>query len=566
MDQPAVSAARPPSATAALLYHPDGFEASRAQVKGRHAAGAGFLKGLVDHGGGDPFYCFTNSRAAFDDFRERVAALAGRPVDARWLNVANLRAIAEPGCLFAPGPGLADDAWQRRSLDDRLYSICGVTHTVSSDRVMEALGQYLVGPVQEWDALICTSQSVRKACLEVIDGYAAYLEERIGARPPLRPQLPVIPLGVDSAAFARGDAEDAAAAGLRARLGLGADDVAGLFLGRLSFHAKAHPVPMFMAFERAQARLGRARRLHLMLVGQFPNAGMERETRDAIARFCPTVTVHVLDGADPALARASWFAADLFVSLSDNIQESFGLTPVEAMAAGLPCVVSDWDGYRETVVDGETGFTVPTLLPPPQAGVDLAERYALGLDNYDRFIGAACLTTAVDVDACAGVLARLAGDPALRRRMGEAGRRRARDVFDWKHVITAYRALWGELAQRRSTAATVAPRPQGEPGNPLRADPFSMFRHHPTRRLTGTETVRLAADDPAAALDRVLAGTINTFAAPAILPHDAIRRLLAELAAGPRPLPDLLGRQPPAHRRLILRTLVWLKKYAIVEL
>ena len=40
------------------------------------------------------------------------------------------------------------------------------------------------------------------------------------------------------------------------------------------------------------------------------------------------------------------------MSLADNIQETFGLTPVEAMAAGLPCVMSDWDGYRDTVRDG----------------------------------------------------------------------------------------------------------------------------------------------------------------------------------------------------------------------
>ena len=31
------------------------------------------------------------------------------------------------------------------------------------------------------------------------------------------------------------------------------------------------------------------------------------------------------------------------------MQETFGLTPLEAMAAGLPCVVSDWNGYRDTV-------------------------------------------------------------------------------------------------------------------------------------------------------------------------------------------------------------------------
>ena len=52
-----------------------------------------------------------------------------------------------------------------------------------------------------------------------------------------------------------------------------------------------------------------------------------------------------------------------FLSLVDNPQETFGLAPVEAMAAGVPVVVSDWDGYRYTVSDGVEGFLIPTLAP-----------------------------------------------------------------------------------------------------------------------------------------------------------------------------------------------------------
>jgi glycosyltransferase involved in cell wall biosynthesis len=33
------------------------------------------------------------------------------------------------------------------------------------------------------------------------------------------------------------------------------------------------------------------------------------------------------------------------------------------MAAGIPVVVSDWDGYKDTVRDGVDGFRIPTFKP-----------------------------------------------------------------------------------------------------------------------------------------------------------------------------------------------------------
>ena len=178
--------------------------------------------------------------------------------------------------------------------------------------------------------------------------------------------------------------------------------------------------------------------------------------------------------------RSAWRAADIFVSLSDNIQETFGLTPVEAMAAGLPCVVSDWNGYKDTVTDGETGFRIPTTTVGPGAGIDIADRHAAGVDSYDQMIGITSLATAVDVDACADAIARLANGPELRARQGEAAIARARRLYDWRAVVAAYQNLWSELAEIRAASPGLALRDGREAARTDVPDPFAIYRHYPT--------------------------------------------------------------------------------------
>jgi glycosyltransferase involved in cell wall biosynthesis len=92
-------------------------------------------------------------------------------------------------------------------------------------------------------------------------------------------------------------------------------------------------------------------------------------------------------------------AADVFALPSHF--EGLPMSVIEAMLTGLPVVATAIRGPREQVVDGETGLLVPPMRVPPLR------------------------------DA----LARLAADPALRTRLGEAGRQRALALYDERRVV-----------------------------------------------------------------------------------------------------------------------------------
>lgn len=552
------------AANAAIYYHPGGFDTGGKRLMGRQAAGEAFLKGFARHGGVDRLYCYAPDRADFADFESRVAALAREHPGCAWVEPHDGGQLSRIGCLYRGDPNLSDLAWRRRGVANRAYSLCGITHTTASARVMDALGDLAIAPVQPWDAIICTSRAVKGMVEHIWQSWSGYLEERIGRRPEIPVQLPIIPLGVDSDAFAPSARAEQARAELRQRLGIADGDVAVLFFGRLSYHAKAHPLPMYLGLQAAAESA--AARVHLILAGWFANDAIRDEFISAAQAYCPAVKVAIVDGRDATIRAGIWFAADIFTSLSDNVQETFGLAPIEAMAAALPLVVSDWDGYRDTVRHGVDGFCAPTHMPPPGLGGDLAWRHYTGIDSYDRYIGHVSQTTSVDIAACKEAYIALIGQPELRRRMGEAGRRRAREVFDWRVVIAAYQALWQDLAERRRGGREYAPLSPGAPAHPLREDPYAVFADYPTAAFDVADEVELVAGAEAGQLTRLRGQGMNTFAAAVLGDAADCEALLDRLETLRRcTVEQLLAGFPPDKRRVLHRTVGWLAKVGLVR-
>jgi glycosyltransferase involved in cell wall biosynthesis len=557
---PAAAAHTP--ATAALFYDPDGYDTQGQPALGRRVAGEEFLRALVRHGGFDRLRAVVRTPRHGEHFQRQVAAM-GATVPAEWLPHDEPARKEGIGSLFLPGPGLAQYAWQRRRHRQDAYSLCGVTHTVCTDRTMDDVGLLLVAPTQPWDALVCTSRAGRDMVLRLLREHAAYLKDRFGAARVEGPALPVIPLGVDAEAMVPPPGMREA---WRARLGITEGDVAALLLGRLSLSSMVNPLPMYLALGRAAAAPS-GTRVHMILAGRFDGEVAERVFRAAAAALAPAVTLHVLDGEMPDLRRTAFAAADFFTILVDNIQETFGLVPVEAMAAGLPVVVSDWDGFRDTVEDGVHGFRVPTLMA--RGGLDIASRYGVWADGYGDYAAGVGQFVAVDVAAAEAAYRTLIADPERRRAMGAAAQAHARATYEWRVVIGQYRALWDEQARLCGEAATTErARPAaGREAWPLRPDPFEVFAAFPSRRLTPETRFALAPGASPEAL-RARAAVPGAVLRANLLPAlPDLEAVLRRLAQGPASAADLAALAPPQGGRQarLLRALAWMAKLDLVR-
>lgn len=120
-------------------------------------------------------------------------------------------------------------------------------------------------------------------------------------------------------------------------------------------------------------------------------------------------SVHLAGAVPREHVRTHMKQADIF--LHSAVEEGFANAVIEAQAMGIPVVTSDAGGLPENVEDGVTGFVVPRRDPKA-----MAEKLAL-----------------------------LAGDPALRKRMGEAGRKRAMELFDLRDQTEKFVRLYNEL-------------------------------------------------------------------------------------------------------------------------
>ena len=174
-----------------------------------------------------------------------------------------------------------------------------------------------------------------------------------------------------------------------------------LAVGRLSY---------YKGFEILLEALAQTTDIDLLLVG---DGELRTRLQARIAELGLSGRVRLAGHVSDAELEAAYRACDVFCLPSIDRAEAFGLVLLEAMRAGKPVLASDipGSGVGTVVVDEETGLKVPPR----------------------------------DAPALARALQRLAGDVALRGRLGAAGRARWEREYRMDAVTAQWTALYREV-------------------------------------------------------------------------------------------------------------------------
>jgi hypothetical protein len=227
------------------------------------------------------------------------------------------------------------------------------------------------------------------------------------------------------------------------------------------------------------------------------------------------------------------------------------------MAAGLPPIVADFDGYKDTVTF-EVGVRVTTRWNPDQSYLS-----ELGSLLYERplhlLLGQ---SVEVDLGELEEAIVTLSADDRRRAEMSRRAAEHARAQFDWRAVIPGYEAVWRRLAAR--------PQPPTRPArdrHPLAMSFGDIFGHYPSEALPATRM--LARSDVARALCDTHNGYVIYPELKTAFSGDDVMAALGAIGDAPVTVADLMrtleGRfaWAPAWRASLLVT--WLIKHGLLR-
>jgi glycosyltransferase involved in cell wall biosynthesis len=297
--------------------------------------------------------------------------------------------------LYPAGVVLAD--WQHRS------RVPGLVRAVGDD--VSGL------PTHGHDAPVAQALREKLPSAGALVALSREMADELSALGVSPEKIRILPNAVEAERFA-------ASAGARhaARAGLGLTDDAFVFLCVARHHPQKDFPTLLSAFRTLRAA-NPGRDVHLIIAGRGASA-LQTEIGDLAGRvhLCECGAEIPASGVPPMPPDklvGLYLAADAFVLSS--LLEGFSSAIVEAMAAGLPLVVTDAPGIRGVVTDHREGLMVPVRAPA----------------------------------TLAAAMQQLLDDADLRARLSASARETAAR-YAWPTVVSAYTSLYRELIAAHS--------------------------------------------------------------------------------------------------------------------
>lgn len=446
-------------------------------VIGLRVANMSYIRALIQHSTFEQidFFCFEDEIVALQNVLNLLPEVQNKVL--RFFpthQIANVLANTTYDLLFGLDPEYGKILIFLRNL----YAItpCPVfliIHSMSGGAMPQTIWeiQMNAGP---YDTILCSSNAGEEVVLQMMrkNSQSRQVEN------PFLGKVCVLPLGI------RIPHKHEHTRNLRERLDIPANSIVFGVVARIDVMTKMELSATYLAFFELIQKTGR-QDLVLVIAGNKKNnnyfnriqtLGKLLNIHENIRYYCDFT-----DEERPLL----YNTIDVFVSLSDNIQETFGLALVEAMSHSKPVIASDWNGYKDIVVNDITGFLIPTYWMncfsknqkdayfPHQGFGDLEDLYLLQVQ-----------TTAVDIPRCVAAMAQLLDAPR-RQAMGSAGFERAHDVFAWPRVIEQLNMRYAEIRESAVANALGQNRYNGA------YEMFALFGHYPTQELLREHQVQI---------------------------------------------------------------------------
>jgi len=344
--------------------------------------------------------------------------------------------------------------------------ITNITLSMSHQMILNTCFSIMIGNcIQDYDSLICISKQAQTNLKNLFSLAKEEIKNLTGLEKEIPSNTPCISLGIFTDEFKPRNKKD-----LRAKLNFPIDKKILLYVGRLSHYDKSDLFPILSAFKKYISTI--EDKPLFLIIGDNKEFDYAQMLKIFIKNLDIEKNVCVMENIPSSEINNYYSLADIFISTSDTLTETMGLSILEAMSSGLPIIASDWSGYKELVEHGKNGFKVSTYWQEMDNNFlnVTAEIY----DPLTQFyLGQ---STAINTEELFYYLDLLLTDEKLREEFSQNSRNLALEKYSWQIIIKQYENLWSELIEKAEFS-------KDKPNKFLYHNFFETFKSYPTKVL-----------------------------------------------------------------------------------